>query len=207
MHAVIFDIDGTLLESAAIDDELYRAAVTSVLGPVKLRESMADYEHVSDSGILRQILTDNEMPAQPDPASRIIAAFVDALQMHITANGPFREIPGARDFLTSLRSSPHHYVAVATGGWSESAQLKLRTADFDLQDLPLSASNREHDRTRIMRAALDRPANEFASITYYGDGIWDEQACARLGWNFVPVGPVLGGLASYSGAINNLGYT
>lgn len=204
MHAVIFDIDGTLLESAAVDDDLYRQAVTSVLGPVKLRESMADYEHVSDSGILRQILIDNEMPAQPDPAARIILAFVGALQTYIAANGAFREIPGAREFLTSLRSSPHHYVAVATGGWSESAHLKLRSAAFDIRDLPLSASNREQDRTRIMSAALDRPASEFASITYYGDGIWDKRACAKLGWHFVPVGPTLGGLERYPDAIDRL---
>lgn len=204
MHAVVFDIDGTLLESAAVDDELYRLAVTSVLGPVTFRDAMADYEHVSDSGILQQILVDNKIVDRPDPTSEIITTFVNALQMHISDNGAFREIPGARDFLTALRSSSNHYVAVATGGWSESATLKLQSAAFDLSGLTLSASNNERDRTRIMCAALDRPAKEYASVTYYGDGSWDEAACVQLGWNFVPVGPTLGGLERYPDAADFL---
>ena len=204
MHAVIFDIDGTLLESAAVDDELYRHAVTHVLGPVRFRDAMSDYEHVSDSGILQQVLSDNEMLDRPDPTSHIISVFVDALQSYIAANGAFREIPGARNFLASLKTSPNHYVAVATGGWSESARLKLSSAAFDVSDLRLSASNREHDRTRIMRAALERSADEYASVTYYGDGIWDKRACAKLGWNFVPVGPALGGLERYPDGIERL---
>lgn len=39
MEAVIFDIDGTLLQSDANDDTLYLAAVRDVLGNVNLRPS------------------------------------------------------------------------------------------------------------------------------------------------------------------------
>ena len=197
MHAVVFDIDGTLLQSAAVDDDLYRMALRHVLGPIKFRESLADYEYVSDSGILRQVLIDNDLQDLADPTPEIISKFVDALRTHISMNGAFREIPGARNLLASLRSSPDHYVAIATGGWSASAILKLESTGFDLNNITLSASDTERDRTRIMGSALDRSETEYESITYYGDGPWDEDACAKLGWNFIPVGPALGGWEAF----------
>ncbi len=197
MHAVIFDIDGTLLESVAVDDELYRSAVRRVLGPIKFRESLTDYKFVSDSGILSQVLFENNLEHLPDPTGEIISDFVSALQEHISKNGAFCEIPGARNLMASLRSSRDHYVAIATGGWFASATLKLESAEFDLENITLSASDTERDRTRIMRSALDRPEAEYESITYYGDGPWDRDACAVLGWNFIPVGRTLGGLESF----------
>lgn len=197
MRAVIFDIDGTLLESAAVDDRLYRAAVQRVLGRVNFRPRLDDYEHVSDSGILAEVLADNGIPREPDPAPDVLAAFLESLRRHVEMNGPFTEIPGARAFLDGLRSSPANYVALATGGWQASAELKLRSAGFDLAGLMLSASDSERDRTRIMRAALDRPQATFESITYFGDGPWDRAACERLGWRFVAVGAGLGGIRSF----------
>jgi len=199
MHAVIFDIDGTLLKSASVDDELYRSALQRVLGPMRFRESLSDYDHVSDSGILAQVIDDNQFSALQSPAPQIISYFVESLQNYITSNGPFLEIPGARRFLKGLRASPKHYVALATGGWRASAILKLESADFDLDGIGLFTSDQEYDRSRIMLSALDRPESDYSSITYYGDGPWDRTACKRLGWKFVAVGRSLGGLESYEG--------
>ena len=56
MHAVIFDIDGTLLHSAAVDDALYREAVRQVLGDVQLRASIHAYDYVTNAGIFAQSL-------------------------------------------------------------------------------------------------------------------------------------------------------
>lgn len=202
MHAVIFDIDGTLLDSTAVDDEIFHGALHHVLGPIKFRDSLAEYEFVSDSGILQQVIVDSDLLHLPDPTDKVIAAFVDGLSEHFSANGAFPEIPGARSFLASLQSSQDHYVAIATGGWSASARLKLETAEFDLDDIHVSTADVNPDRTEIMRAALDRPEQEYNSITYYGDGIWDRDACEKLGWDFVPVGPKLGGLDSYQHLID-----
>ena len=200
MHAVIFDIDGTLLQSASVDDQLYRSALCHVLGPLGFRETLADYDYVSDSGILWQVLSDNDLPSEPDPTPDIVSHFVATLQDYILSNGPFCEVPGARRLLANLKSSRDHYVAIATGGWSASATLKLQSAGFDLADISVSASDNERDRTRIMRAALDRSESDYQSITYFGDGPWDRDACIELGWHFVPVGRALGGLESYSDA-------
>lgn len=199
MHAVIFDIDGTLLESADVDDRLYRRAVETVLGPVRFRESLHHYDYVTDAGILAQVLLDNGLPSDPDPVHEIREHFVGLVRDHIDDNGPFREIPGARDMLGALLGAEGVAVAIATGGWGASARLKLETAEFALDGIPIVSADDAWDRVEIMRIALERLGAEFDSVTYYGDGPWDRAACERLGWDFVAVGPALGGLDSYHG--------
>ena len=199
MDAIIFDIDGTLLESAEVDDHLYRRAVEGVLGPVRFRDSLAHYEYVTDSGILSQVLVDNALPAVPDLTDRVRDHFVGLVRGHIDDNGPFSEIPGARRMLEELVVAQHCAIAIATGGWGASARLKLESAEFPVDGIPLASSDDAWDRVEIMRIALAQLGSDFDSITYYGDGPWDREACRRLGWQFVPVGRALGGLESYQG--------
>jgi len=199
VHAVVFDIDGTLLHPAAVDDALYREAVQAVLGDVHLRPSLHHYDYVTDTGVLSQILSDNGIPAKRDYEREIRAHFVEALKGHMENNGPFIEIPGARDILKSLRESTSHAVAIATGGWRESAELKLQSAGLEYSNLPLASANDHHERTGIMTVALSQLGGSFESVTYYGDGPWDRSACEQLGWRFVPVGPGGGGIESYIG--------
>lgn len=197
MKAIIFDIDGTLLHSAAVDDALYRKAVKTVLGDVQLRPTLHDYPFVTDTGILQQILADNTLAHEERLLEEIRAIFVGLLRDHVSEHGPFAEIPGARNFLYSLRESPSHAVAMATGGWRQSAEFKLSSAGFDVADIPLATSNDHYERTTIMEIALDSLGVRFDSVTYYGDGPWDRQACEQLGWDFVAVGAELGGLEDF----------
>ncbi len=199
MHAVIFDIDGTLLQSASIDDALFKESVVAVLGPVQFRPSLGDYDFVTDSGILLQVLDDNSLQSNVDKTSEIKARFVNMLTSYIRKNGPFQEIPGAKKMLDRLDSSNAHTVAIATGGWFDAAMLKLESARFDLSHFPLVTSDDSFDRTEIMQLALSKLGSEFQTITYYGDGPWDRDACATLGWKFIAVGSALGGIDSYIG--------
>ena len=199
MHAVIFDIDGTLLQSAAIDDAFYQSAVRSVLGDAIIRPDLSDYDYVSDSGILSQIFSDNSVSEVIEPEAEIKSCFVQLLSDHIAEQGPFKEVPGARDFLKRFDDSSEHAVGIATGGWRASALLKLKTAGFGDFDVPIATSDDARDRQEIMRIALSQLGDSFSSVTYYGDGPWDRDASRQLGWNFVAVGSGLGGIESYPG--------
>ena len=197
MHAKVFDIDGTLLQSNEVDDVLYREAVRAVLGSVQFRESISGYDHVTDSGIIQQLLDDNHIASEPTYIQTIRRRFVSALSDHVEKEGPFQEIPGAMKYFHAYRESTDHCVAIATGGWRESALLKLDSAGFDVADVPLATSDDSACRSEIMQIAVNALGSEFESITYYGDALWDRKACDKLGWNFVAVGPALGGLDSY----------
>lgn len=199
MHAVVFDIDGTLLQSVDVDDALYKDSVRRVLGEIVFRPSLVDYDLVTDSGILSQILVDNGISENSQYIAAIKTTFLEAFHSHFRRNGAFPEVPGAKALLESIRVSKSYAAAIATGGWRETAKLKLEAAGFDLAGLPLASSDDSSDRTEIMRLALSKLGREFESVTYYGDGPWDREACRLLGWQFVAVGPILGGIESYFG--------
>jgi FMN phosphatase YigB (HAD superfamily) len=197
MHAVIFDVDGTLLHSSHEDDLLYRQAVERVVGTVQYRNDLSEYSHVSDSGILSQLLSDNGLEADPKTLTAIKDQFLAATEKYVAAFGPFQEVPGAKSLISRLQRSDAYAVAIATGGWRHTAQFKLASAGFEFDGVPLKTSDDAIDRVDIMRLALESLGSGIKSITYYGDGPWDELACQELGWSFRAVGATMCGIESY----------
>ncbi len=202
MDAIVFDIDGTLLESFDADSELYTAAIRAVLGPVRIREQWGDYEHVTDGGILDHLLVDNKIVRSDSIVRQVKAVFFENLSKHIQTHGPFVEIPGARRFVRSSLGANGVAIAYATGGWRVSAQLKLQSAGFPVSTVPLASSDDSNKRVEIMQMALNQLGTQFQTVTYYGDGQWDRVAAKKLGWEFVPVGKGLDGIREYIAEAN-----
>lgn len=55
MHLVMFDIDGTLVDSNGFDGALFARAVREELG-VPVDTTWQSYRHVTDSGVLEELL-------------------------------------------------------------------------------------------------------------------------------------------------------
>jgi phosphoglycolate phosphatase-like HAD superfamily hydrolase len=111
MKAIIFDIDGTLMQSDANDDALYLAAVHDVLGSVNLRPTWSMYTQFTAAGILTEILNDNSIDATIDTVAAVRDRFVASVRRHVFDHGPFAEIPGAKVFVERLHDSPTHRIA------------------------------------------------------------------------------------------------
>lgn len=197
MTALIFDIDGTLVEFMSVDTAIYFNAINQVLGPVRVRDNLDDCDHVTESGLLAQLLEDNGRAGDSEAAASIKAVFVDGIRDHIRTVGPFPAVDGAVGFLDKTRESDRVGLAIATGGWRESALLKLESAGFDIDGVPLVTGDDAPSRVEIMRRALERLGNDFESVTYFGDAPWDRRACHALGWEFRAVGAELDGIRSY----------
>jgi hypothetical protein len=83
-------------------------------------------------------------------------------------------------------------ISLATGGWSETAKLKLASADISVIGIPMASSDDHFDRTEIMKLAAARSGvSGDCVITYFGDGQWDKNASEKLGFNFILVGDKL----------------
>lgn len=187
---IIFDIDGTLVNSVEFDGRAYIAAVRDVLGNVSIRSDW-QYEHITDSGILRQICNENGLDAA-QCEQRVKSRFGALIADHLRREGLCQPIRGALSILDGLRSTASCRIGIATGGWGHTARMKLKYAGYDLPDVPLTSSDDGYERIRIMekcRALM--PATRVT--TYVGDGEWDKKASELLGWRFIGVGSRLRG--------------
>jgi phosphoglycolate phosphatase-like HAD superfamily hydrolase len=189
----MFDIDGTLVDSMGFDVELYVRAIRAELGAdVPIDETWRSYRNVTDSGVLDEILArhDGDRPAD-ELRQRVKARFVALVADHLERNRhAVREIPGATALVATLLATPGARVAIATGGWAETANMKLRAIGLDADALAIATSSDALERTRIMQIAEQRALAGAAPSrrTYLGDAWWDKRASAELGFSFVAIG-------------------
>lgn len=187
MHHVMFDIDGTLVKSYELDSRVFIASVREVTGII-VDSDWSTYHHVTDAGILEEIIETNGITNRQETCKKVKDLFIQKLADSIAEN-PIREVPGAASFLALLNSRDDVVVSLATGGWHESAALKLSSAGIDFLSIPLASSDDNISRTEIMKTAFSRASNgRLYPCTYFGDGSWDKQACEKLGYDFVLVG-------------------
>ena len=188
MYQVMFDIDGTLLESYTFDGQCYQEAVFAVLGH-HIESDWSSYKHVTDSGILDQHLSRAGLWAQRDEIQRQVKSIFICKIATWLQRKSVKQIAGAAALIANLRANPQVLLCIATGGWAETARMKLDSAGIDATDIPLASANEHYARTEIMKLALQKCAAGAAyPCTYFGDGPWDRQACEALAINFVLVG-------------------
>jgi len=184
----LFDIDGTLSDTAGRYDRVYSAAVSAHLG-VEVELRLASFPDVTDSGIARALFRTHR---GRDPSAAEARALHDAYLAALRRAGiRGRAVPGARDAVRRLAATDGWFVAVATGNWAEPGRLKLRNAGLR-DDLPLGSADDHESRAEILRRAVERAAahygvEEFARVVYVGDGAWDVVATRALGLPFVGI--------------------
>ncbi|KNC66317.1 HAD family hydrolase [Pseudoalteromonas ardens] len=187
MNHVMFDIDGTLIESYDFDSECFAEAVKAVTG-YEIDTNWSRYTHVTDTGILNQFFQEKNIENTQSAHEHIKRVFLSKIHTRI-AKTPVSEIVGAAAFIARLKELDNVSISLATGGWYESALLKLVSAGMDISDIPIASANDHYSRIEIMKIAEKRAVKEARlSFTYFGDGSWDLNACNALGVNFVLVG-------------------
>ena len=126
MHLAAFDLDGALADSEAFDGELYVDSLHAVLG-VEIEADWSGYRHRTDSGILDEIIDRSRLNADRSSVHLAVRrVFTDLVADYVAARGGLiPEIPGASAFARQLLRHPRVCVAAATGGWEETALIKL----------------------------------------------------------------------------------
>lgn len=183
----MFDIDGTLIQSYDLDVECFVCAVKDVIG-IDICTDWSTYRHVTDAGILYEILDYHKISEKQVIYNEIKNVFIKKTQESINTK-PVQEVAGASSFLKLMKSMDDVVLSFATGGWYESAVLKLESAGIDFSDIPIASSNDSFVRTEIMKISASKAniENSF-SRTYFGDGSWDKKASEELDYNFILVG-------------------
>jgi beta-phosphoglucomutase-like phosphatase (HAD superfamily) len=196
VNLAIFDIDGTLTESVAVDEVCFVQVFRDVLGIEGISTNWLDYQFQTDSGLALEICRQH-LGRDPDSAeiNSLQSRFAELLCAAVEEAGrPIRQIPGAAPFLYWLRAHARWHVAIATGGWAVSALFKLASAGLLVDALPWASADDALDRVDILRMAIQRAGKHygqdaFEKVVYIGDGVWDVPAAKALGIGFLGLAP------------------
>lgn len=196
MNLAVFDIDDTLTITRSIDDECYLTALALEFSITGCSPDWENYESSTDSGLAEEILrTALGGAVGEEKIGRLKARFVSLLERaSLTEPDRFPAALGAAELLRGLCSDGRWGVAIATGAWRESAEIKLRASGLDsvASSLPIACADDSPHRERIVELAVERAREKqgvdgFSRVVYLGDGVWDARACRGLGIPFVGV--------------------
>ncbi|MBC1224272.1 DUF952 domain-containing protein [Nostoc sp. UCD121] len=195
MQLVIFDVDSTLTNTYKIDENCFVRALALEFGIFGINTNWTEYRYTTDSGITQQIFQEKlERLPLSEELVRLKARFVSLLQEAFINNQDlFNEIPGAANILASLQLNPDWGVAIATGGWRESAKLKLQKANLEIEGIPLASANDALSREDIIKTAIIKAekfyqVEKFQKVVFVGDGVWDVKAAYGLSIAFIGIG-------------------
>lgn len=186
---IICDIDGTLTDTNEVDADCFLASLKAVAGIDPGTRDWNQFPEVTDAAIVHELL--KGLPADDEAAMEeaIRTDFVTRLILEAEANPHrFQALPGTIDFIDAARSHPGTEVAIATGGWTESAQIKLQMAGIDTGGLALATSSDRNRRAEIIQLAAERSKRTDLPAVYVGDGLWDLKAARELELVFVGIG-------------------
>ena len=192
MHLVMFDIDGTLTETMKVDEECFVRSCEDVFGFADIDTDWSHYPHTTDSGVFHDVFTSRvgRSPTEQD-VSRFRQHFIQLLAA-ASSQSPFAPVAGANKLLSRLAQGGSHRVSLATGGWRDSARLKMASAGMCFDDHPTATADDALDRESIMalskQRAAERYGESFACTVYVGDEVWDARACRSVGVPFIGIG-------------------
>ncbi len=191
MHLIMFDIDGTLVNSNGFDEACYLKAAQIVLG-IDISSNWEDYSFVTDAGILDEVLNKNNISGSRDNIhQKFKNVFTELISEHILMNPESVDcINGATEFIQYLQNRKDIKIAFATGGWEDTAKLKLKAVNIDASNCAFASSSDHYNRIEIMKVSESRASSNilFNSKTYFGDASWDREASEHLNYRFVLVG-------------------
>jgi phosphoglycolate phosphatase-like HAD superfamily hydrolase len=195
MNLAIFDIDGTLTETDEVDEICFVKALADAHAITDINTDWATYPHTTDSAITSHIFQArfNRAP-EDDELSKFKTQFVRLLEDHRHKDSSlFGEIVGASIMLRRLNQEPEWKVAIASGGWRVSAELKLKAAGIEVNDYPGAFADDGLSREEILHAATLKAQilykqDHFKRIVSVGDGLWDVRTARNLRFPFLGIG-------------------
>jgi phosphoglycolate phosphatase-like HAD superfamily hydrolase len=181
--AVIFDVDGVLLELTDAEADLFFVPFEVRYGLTGLSRDWNSYRIRNDRDIAAEILETHGLPV--DDCDIVITHYIDVMRASLRdgAVTPV-EIPGARALLENL--SGQAAIGIATANFSDIAQLRLTQAGLweYVAQYPFGAEAGGHKRDTLARAiaATGIPRRR---IIYVGDNLNDVDAGLSNGVHFI----------------------
>jgi HAD superfamily hydrolase (TIGR01509 family) len=190
-QAVIFDVDGTLVDSVDLHARCWREALARFGKDVAL----ADVRHQIGKGgdqLIPVFLSPGEVRRDGEALDRLRADLWRSAYMHRV-----RPLPLARELVLAVRAGGSR-VALASSGQSDEVEWNRRLLGLDPALLDGATTSDDAERSKphpdIFAAALRRTGVPAASAVAVGDSPWDALSAGRAG--IATVGVLSGGFAA-----------
>ena len=182
MHALLFDIDGTLLDAGGAGARALLAALAQVYGRPFSRNGVP-FAGRTDLAIVNDLVIANGLLTEARDRSLAVFETLPAWMKIETERTPAVPCPGVPPLLNRLARRDDLLMGLVTGNQRETAAIKLASAGLDPELFPFGAyGNESADRNTLPPLALKRAAvltgRAVTSAVVVGDTPADI-ACAR----------------------------
>jgi HAD superfamily hydrolase (TIGR01549 family) len=181
--AVIFDVDGVLLELTRAEEDAFFVPFEQRYGLMDLSRDWNSYAIRNDENIIAEILARHGLPEHEH--TEVVADYLDLLKLQLD-DGTIETIavPGALELLQNLRGDLQ--MGVATANLLSAAELRLKRAGLwdHVFACAHGAEGGGHKREILARAIATTglPKNR---IVYVGDNLSDVEAGLSNGVHFI----------------------
>ncbi len=181
--AVIFDVDGVLLELTSAEEHAFFVPFEQRYGLKNLSRDWNSYAVRNNENIIAEILARHGLPAREH--AEVVADYLEVLKLRLES-GVIETIaiPGALDLLNKLQGSLQ--MGIATANLLSAAKLRLQSVDFwnRVSAHAFGAESGGHKREILARAISSTgfPKNR---IVYVVDNLNDVEAGLSNGIHFI----------------------
>ncbi|MDA9950990.1 HAD hydrolase-like protein [Oligoflexaceae bacterium] len=156
MQWILFDIDGTLLNSSGAGGRAMYAAVNKVFGS-ELKLGSVPFHGRTDRSIITDILKLNDIECDDKTFSDVAEVYLEHLAEEL-ATAENKVFPGVMDLLKDLTKFSDLRIGILTGNMKAGAELKLKY--FEIEDHFELGFYGDHFPTRNL---LSQSARDFIS--------------------------------------------
>jgi phosphoglycolate phosphatase len=170
MRLVLFDIDGTLLNSGGMGRASMQRALAEIFGSPG--NPSYRYDGKTDKQIVRDVMRlEGHSDARIDASmERLIALYLDGLRVG-AKSGKFnvRPLDGVVSLLDALEAREDIVLGLLTGNVEPGARIKLSAAGIDPDRFRVNAFGSDHEHRPELPAIAQRRASETLGVDIAGE--------------------------------------